>query len=288
MAKQRAARRNRRPVVQSYKAVTPYLTKDRSVIRELMHPGAHGNAAQSLAEAIIPGGARTLLHRHRITEELYHVTHGSGIMTLGDKSFPVSGGDTICILPGTPHCIEADTTQDLHILCCCSPAYAHDDTELLEGEPASTPDAPGIVEMRKMLGLSQSAFWGRLSVTQSGGSRYETGRNIPFPVNALLHLIYDPEDEAHAFLARLREPCRRLGKVDHDAVNAVSDGPEARALRTAFGLSQSAFWNLFGITQSSGSRYEAGEEMPAGAATLLRLLLLSEAAAIKHLAGLRA
>ncbi len=161
-------------------------------------------------------------------------------------------------------------------------------TELLEGEPANTPDAPGIVEMRKMLGLSQSAFWGRLSVTQSGGSRYETGREVPPAVMAMLRLIYDPEDQSRAFLARLREPCRRLGKVDHDAVNVVSDGPEARALRTALGLSQAAFWGLFGITQSSGSRYEAGEEMPAGAATLLRLLLLSEAAAIKHLAGLRA
>jgi len=288
MAKQRAARRNRRSVVQPYKAVTPYLTKDRSVIRELMHPGAHGNAAQSLAEAIIPGGARTLLHRHRITEELYHVTHGSGIMTLGDESFPVSEGDTICILPGTPHCIEADATQDLHILCCCSPAYAHDDTELLEGEHSSTLNAPRVVEMRKALGLTQSAFWGRLKVTQSGGSRYETGREIPPTVMAMLRLIYDPEEEARAFLARLREPCRRLGKVDHKSVNAVNDGPGAQALRTTLGLSQAAFWDLLGIKQPSGSRYEAGEEMPAGAATLMQLLFLSEEGAIKLLAQLRA
>lgn len=56
MAKRGAARRTKRPLVQTYKGVTPYLTKDRSVIRELMHPGIHGAAAQSLAEAIIPGG----------------------------------------------------------------------------------------------------------------------------------------------------------------------------------------------------------------------------------------
>lgn len=288
MAKQRAARRTKHPLVQTYKGVTPYLTKDRSVIRELMHPGTHGNAAQSLAEAVIPGGARTLLHRHHITEELYHVTHGSGVMTLGDKSFRVSEGDTICILPGTQHCIEADATQNLHILCCCSPAYAHDDTELLEGEHASTLNAPRVVEMRKMLGLSQSAFWGRLKVMQSGGSRYETGREIPPTVMAMLRLIYDPEEEARTFLARLREPCRRLGKVDHKAVNAVSDGPGAQALRTTLGLSQTVFWDLLGIKQPSGSRYEAGEEMPAGAATLIRLLFLREGAAIKLLAELRA
>lgn len=281
-------RRSSRLMVQPYAAVTPYLTKDRSVIRELMHPGTHGVTAQSLAEAIIPGGARTLLHRHQVTEELYHVTHGSGIMTLGDESFPISEGDTICIRPGTPHCIEADAAQDLHILCCCSPAYAHEDTEILEGDPIEPPDATEIAEVRKMLGLSQAAFWGRLSVTQSGGSRYEAGREIPPTVMAMLRLIYDPEEEARAFLDGLREPCRRLGRVDHKAVNAVSDGPAAGALRTTLGLSQAAFWDLLDIKQPSGSRYEAGEEMPVGAATLLRLLFLSEGAAIKLLAELRA
>ena len=288
MAKQRAARRTKRPLVQTYKGVTPYLTKDRSVIRELMHPGTHGNAAQSLAEAIIPSGARTLLHKHQITEELYHVTCGSGVMTLGDKAFPVSVGDTICILPGTPHCIEADAGQDLHILCCCSPAYSHEDTEILEGEPVEVSDARGVAEVRRMLGLTQSAFWGRLGVTQSGGSRYETGREAPSTVMAMLRLIYDPEEEARAFLARLREPCRQLRKVEHETVNAGNDGPGARTLRTALGLSQAAFWDLLGITQSSGSRYEAGEEMPAGAATLIRLLFLGEGAAIKLLCELRA
>lgn len=209
-------------------------------------------------------------------------------MTLGDKSFPVSGGDTICILPGTPHCIEADATQDLHILCCCSPAYAHDDTEILEGKPIEPPDALGVAELRKMLGLSQSAFWGRLSVTQSGGSRYEARREIPPVTMVMLRLIYAPEEEARTYLGRLREPCRRLRKVENETVNAVSDGPGARTLRTALGLTQSAFWPLLGLTQSSGSRYEASEEMPAGAATLIRLLFLSEGAAIKLLAELRA
>jgi mannose-6-phosphate isomerase-like protein (cupin superfamily)/transcriptional regulator with XRE-family HTH domain len=287
MAKQRAARRTPRPIVQTYKGVTPYLTKDRSVIRELMHPGNHGNATQSLAEAIIPGGARTLLHKHQVTEELYHVTHGSGLMTLGGKAFRVSEGDTICILPGTPHCIEADADQDLHILCCCSPAYSHEDTEILEGESVSTPEPQGLAAMRKALGLTQAAFWGRLGVTQSAGSRYETGRSVPFATIALAHLMHDPEDEARSFMARLREPCRRLGEVRREVVDLASSGQGAQTLRAALGLSQAAFWDLLGITQSSGSRYEAGEEMPVGTATLLRLLFLSEDAATNLLAELR-
>lgn len=116
---------------QPYAEVTAYITKDGSEIRELMHPGMHGNRAQSLAEATIPAGTKTILHRHAITEELYHITAGSGLMTLADAQFPVHVGDTVCIQPGTPHCIEATGLLPLKLLCCCSPAYDHADTELL-------------------------------------------------------------------------------------------------------------------------------------------------------------
>jgi len=117
---------------QVYQEVPAYLTKDGSEIRELMHPTVHGNQAQSLAEATVPLGTRTLLHRHAVTEELYHITAGEGLMTLGAEQFHVRVGDTLCIPPGTPHCIEALGTVPLKLLCCCAPAYAHDDTELLE------------------------------------------------------------------------------------------------------------------------------------------------------------
>jgi len=48
-------------------------------------------------------------------------------------------------------------------------------------------DARGI---RRKLGLNQHQFWSRLGVTQSGGSRYESGRNMPRPVQQLLRLVY--------------------------------------------------------------------------------------------------
>lgn len=114
--------------------IPSYVTKDGSEIRELMHPDAHGNRAQSLAEAVVPAGTRTRLHRHRVTEELYHITSGEGLLTLGGERMKVSPGDTALIPPGTPHCIEATGSGPLHILCCCSPAYSHEDTDLLEAE----------------------------------------------------------------------------------------------------------------------------------------------------------
>ncbi|KLT73929.1 XRE family transcriptional regulator [Neisseria arctica] len=47
-----------------------------------------------------------------------------------------------------------------------------------------------IREIRTKLGLNQMDFWSRIGVTQSGGSRYESGRNMPKPVRELLRLVH--------------------------------------------------------------------------------------------------
>ncbi len=116
------------------KNVSPYITRDQSEIRELIHPDIHGNRAQSLAEAVVKPGATTRLHRHRQSEEIYHITQGQGRMRLANEIFNVSPGDSICIPPGVAHCIENTGNINLRLLCMCSPAYSHDDTELLEVE----------------------------------------------------------------------------------------------------------------------------------------------------------
>ena len=45
-------------------------------------------------------------------------------------------------------------------------------------------------EIRRKLGLNQQEFWTQIGVTQSGGSRYESGRNMPKPVRELLRLVH--------------------------------------------------------------------------------------------------
>jgi transcriptional regulator with XRE-family HTH domain len=44
--------------------------------------------------------------------------------------------------------------------------------------------------IRQRLGLNQQEFWGRIGVTQSGGSRYESGRSMPKPVKELLRVVH--------------------------------------------------------------------------------------------------
>ncbi len=117
-----------------YAEVPAYITKDGSEIRELMHPAVQGNAQQSLAEAVVQPGQRTQLHRHLRSEELYHITRGQGRMRLGDEEIDCGVGDTIAIAPGVAHAIRNTGPGPLHILCCCAPAYAHADTQLLVDE----------------------------------------------------------------------------------------------------------------------------------------------------------
>lgn len=45
-------------------------------------------------------------------------------------------------------------------------------------------------DIRRKLAMNQQQFWSKLGVTQSGGSRYESGRNMPRPVQQLLRLVH--------------------------------------------------------------------------------------------------
>lgn len=63
-----------------------------------------------------------------------------------------------------------------------------------------------ILAQRKKLGLNQTAYWSRVGVTQSGGSRYESGRNIPKPIQMLLVIAYGTPKQCETLVQKLREP----------------------------------------------------------------------------------
>jgi mannose-6-phosphate isomerase-like protein (cupin superfamily) len=96
-----------------------------------MHPDRHGGRSLSLAAAEIGPGKVTALHRHPLAEEIYHVVSGMGLLTLGAERIVIEHGDTVCIMPGTEHRVENTGGETLIILCCCTPPYSHDDTEIL-------------------------------------------------------------------------------------------------------------------------------------------------------------
>ena len=118
--------------VTNLELVPSFITKDGSEIRELL---AHRNSAirnQSLAEARVQPGDSTAEHYHKVTEEIYYITHGVGRMRIEGELREVKVGDAIAIPPGKKHKIWNTGTEVLRLLCCCAPPYEHEDTVITE------------------------------------------------------------------------------------------------------------------------------------------------------------
>ncbi len=104
----------------------PFTTKDGSTIRSLLDRSNAPVLNQSLAEATLPAGGETQRHFHKLSEEIYYLLAGKGIMEIDGESREVSPGDAILIPPGAWHQIRA--MEPIQFLCCCAPPYSHDDT----------------------------------------------------------------------------------------------------------------------------------------------------------------
>ena len=110
-----------------------FITADGSAIRELAGVPSGNAAHQSLAEATVPPGGETAEHYHRSSEEIYLFLSGMGTMRLGTDEAPVRTGDCVVIAPGAIHKLWNPGTEPLVLLCCCAPAYSHEDTVLSGG-----------------------------------------------------------------------------------------------------------------------------------------------------------
>jgi mannose-6-phosphate isomerase-like protein (cupin superfamily) len=114
--------------IKNLSEVPAFITKDGSEIRELL---AYRNSAirnQSLAEARVPVGGSTQEHYHPQAEEIYFITEGAGRLRIEGEMRDVRVGDAIAIPPGRRHKLWNTGGVTLRLLCCCAPAYEHDDT----------------------------------------------------------------------------------------------------------------------------------------------------------------
>jgi mannose-6-phosphate isomerase-like protein (cupin superfamily) len=118
--------------VTSYGQIEPFTTMDGSQIREWAGRVSAPAQNQSLAEATIPVGGATTEHLHRVTEELYLVSAGTGRLIIDGEERTVEEGDCALIPPAARHKIFNVGSVPLRLLCACAPAYSHEDTVLLE------------------------------------------------------------------------------------------------------------------------------------------------------------
>ena len=115
-------------VVRNLAETTAFTTKDGSTIRELLGIPTAPVRNQSLAEATLAAGQATERHYHRVAEEIYYIVEGTADMEVDGDRRRVGPGDAVLIPPGAWHTIHADEGVTVRLLCCCAPAYTHDDT----------------------------------------------------------------------------------------------------------------------------------------------------------------
>ena len=118
----------RRVEIRSRDGAEPFTTADGSTIRSLLDRAVAPVRNQSLAEATLEPGQETTRHYHRVSEELYYLVQGGGLMEVDGETASVAAGDAILIPPGAWHQLRNTGDGPLRLLCCCAPPYAHEDT----------------------------------------------------------------------------------------------------------------------------------------------------------------
>jgi len=110
--------------------VTPYPTKDGSIVWELYHPNHLQMTDVSIAEAYVEGGTETKPHVHHAAQEIYYIIDGEGTMMLNNRRIDIRTGDAVLIPSGTSHKVKAGG-YGVRILCVSTPPYMHEDTGLV-------------------------------------------------------------------------------------------------------------------------------------------------------------
>ena len=146
----------------------------------------------------------------------------------------------------------------------CMPRVAFDTSTALVNEARA---------LRARRKEDQATFWGRVGIRQSVGCRIERSRRIS-PYAAILLTL------------------RLQGELDDGQLDALTHAVQGTAVdrewdalvrlalcspgtyRRRLGEQQAVFWRRVGITQSGGSRLEAGQAMPAPIQMMLAGLVL--------------
>lgn len=88
-------------------------------------------------------------------------------------------------------------------------------------------------DIRRKLGLNQQQFWSTLGVTQSGGSRYESGRNMPKPVRELLRLVHVEHIDIKSIKREDWEVLEYLKAQEPDLFKSLKKSARSRSKKAA-------------------------------------------------------
>ena len=117
--------------VRNSDGIEPYITKDKSEIREIFHPSNSEIKTMSVAEATVPVGESTKYHYHSVSDEIYYILQGIGILEIEGEVKEVRENDCVFIPVRIRHKIKNIGKVPLKILCISNPPYSDDSTVLV-------------------------------------------------------------------------------------------------------------------------------------------------------------
>lgn len=114
--------------VRNSDGMEPYITKDKSEIREIFHPSNSEIKTMGIAEATVDVGESTKYHYHSVSDEIYYILKGIGILEIEGDVKEVRENDCVFIPVRSRHKIKNVGKVPLKILCISSPPYSDDGT----------------------------------------------------------------------------------------------------------------------------------------------------------------
>lgn len=118
--------------IRNKRKIRPFITKDKSEIKEIFHPNNSSIKSMSFAEATVYPGDSSEFHIHKKADEVYFILAGKGFIEIKRDKAKMKEGDCVFIPAGTKHRIKNIGKKPLKILCSSAPPYSHRDTKLVE------------------------------------------------------------------------------------------------------------------------------------------------------------
>ncbi len=100
------------------------------------------NDSWSMAHVVMNPGAYSLLHEHRVMDEVYAITRGSGELIVGSLSYEVRAGSVVHIPANIPHQFYNTGLTSLEHLVLAAPAF--DPADVIVAEKQDTPHTTNV------------------------------------------------------------------------------------------------------------------------------------------------
>ena len=98
------------------------LTKENKDFRRVLYTGTH----MQLVLMALPPGEEIGLETHYENDQFFRFESGSGMVLVGETSYPVADGDVVIVPAGTPHNVSNTGDEPLTLYTIYAPSHHKD------------------------------------------------------------------------------------------------------------------------------------------------------------------